>query len=105
MVGAPVSVGDAEVRYVHVCTACGLSHRAIVKGATLDFFGAVCAGCQTASYGEWLRYYIGDVEPYRRDPDASFVRLCEERAGRAVRLSFRPDYVQVSVELSCRNPG
>jgi hypothetical protein len=76
-----------------------------MEGTTLDFYGAVCAGCQVASYGEWPQYYIGDVEPYRRDPDATFARLSEERAERAVRLAFHWEFDESLTELSCRNPG
>jgi hypothetical protein len=105
VVDGPMPADDSEVRYLHVCVSCGLSHRAAVKGTMLDFYGVVCAGCQVTSYGEWPRYYIGDVEPYRRDPDASFMRLCEERAERAAELAFRPECIRESLKLSCRNPG
>lgn len=80
---------DKEVRYLHVCTTCGLSHRAEMVHNTLDFYGVTCRGCGTSSYGEWPRWCIGSVEPYRRDPDESYVRLVELRAERAVLLVER----------------
>ncbi|KAH7401973.1 hypothetical protein DE146DRAFT_593867, partial [Phaeosphaeria sp. MPI-PUGE-AT-0046c] len=69
MISAPAPPLGHEVRYCHVCTQCGLSHRAEMVGTTLDFYGVTCAGCGSSSYGDWPRYYIGSVEPYRRDPD------------------------------------
>jgi hypothetical protein len=97
MVRALPAPGDKEVRYLHVCTTCGLSHRAEIVGETLDFYGVTCRGCRTSSYGEWARWYVGSVEPYRRDPDLSYMRLVEMRAERAMILARRP-------ELGCRNP-
>jgi hypothetical protein len=41
-----------EVRYCHVCTDCGLSHRAEMEGTTLDFYGITCTGCGSSSYGD-----------------------------------------------------
>ena len=86
-----------EVRYLHVCTTCGLSHRAEVVGETLDFYGVTCRGCGASGFGDWPRWYVGSVDPYRRDPDLSYVRLVEMRAERAVVLAGR-------AELGCRNP-
>ena len=89
MICAPRPAGDGEVRYCHVCSACGLSHRAVMEGTTLDFYGVTCAGCGTSSYGDWPRYHIGNNEPYRRDPDATFARLVDQKAVDAARLAFR----------------
>ncbi|KAF1942714.1 hypothetical protein EJ02DRAFT_344736 [Clathrospora elynae] len=86
MVQAPRPIGD--VRYMHVCTTCGLSHRAEMEGTTLDFYGITCAGCGTTSYGDWPRYHIGNNEPYRRDPNASFAKLIDARADDAARVAF-----------------
>lgn len=94
---------DREVRYLHVCTACGLSHRAEMAGHTLDFYGVVCKGCRTSSYGEWPRWHVGSPEPYRRDPDASYVRLVEMRVGRAAILVGRAEDRRVE-RLRCKNP-
>jgi hypothetical protein len=41
-----------------------------------------------SSYGDWPRYYIGSVEPYRRDPDSSFVKLVLARTDDAAKLSY-----------------
>jgi len=78
-----------ETRYCHVCPTCGLSHRAEQEGSTLDFYATKCAGCGLSSWGDWPRYHIGDHEPYRRDPDASFAELIDQRAEDAARLAFR----------------
>jgi hypothetical protein len=98
-----------EVRYCHVCANCGLSHRAELVGVTLDFYGLTCAGCGISSYGDWPRYYIGSVEPYRRDPDSSFVKLVVARADDASKLSYQWGTASLGSEsvsrLSCRNPG
>jgi hypothetical protein len=102
------SVGQ-DVRYCHVCMNCGLSHRAELEGTTLDFYGVTCAGCKTSSSGNWSRYFIGSVEPYRRDPDSSFVKLVLARADDGAKLSYirdlaDPDSRSVS-RLTCTNPG
>jgi hypothetical protein len=97
MVRALAAPEGKEVRYLHVCTTCGLSHRAEMVGETLDFYGVTCRGCGTSSFGDWPRWCVGSVEPYRRDPDLSYVRLVEMRAERAVVLAAR-------AELGCRNP-
>jgi hypothetical protein len=79
-----------------------------MEGTTLDFYGVKCAGCGTTSYGDWPRYHIGNNEPYRRDPDASFVKLIDARADDATRLTFRWIITNVddsSSALSCGNPG
>jgi len=55
----------------------------------LDFYATKCAGCGLSSWGDWPRYHIGDHEPYRRDPDASFAELIDQRAEDAARLAFR----------------
>jgi hypothetical protein len=98
-----------EVPYCHVCTDCGLSHRAEMVGTTLDFYGIVCVGCGLSSYGDWPRYHIGTVEPYRRDPDASFIKLIEARVDDAGKLAFHLEMAALeqrrSSRLSCRNPG
>ncbi|KAF2854747.1 hypothetical protein T440DRAFT_464894 [Plenodomus tracheiphilus IPT5] len=78
-----------EVRYCHICPTCGLSHRAEQEGATLDFYGAKCADCGITSWGDWPRYHIGNHEPYRRDPDATFAALVDQRAADASRLAFQ----------------
>jgi hypothetical protein len=107
LIHAPRPAGDREVRYCHVCSNCGLSHRAEMVGTTLDFYGVVCAGCGISSYGDWPRFHIGDNEPYRRDPDASFAKLIERRADDAARLAFHWDISPESrptSRLSCRNP-
>jgi hypothetical protein len=59
-----------------------------LEGTTLDFYGVTCAGCGMSSYGDWPRYYIGSVEPYRRDPDSSFVKLVLARTDDAAKLSY-----------------
>jgi hypothetical protein len=109
MITARPPAPGREVPYCHVCTACGLSHRAEMAGTTLDFYGVVCAGCGLSSYGEWPRYHIGTVEPYRRDPDASFIKLIEARVNDAGKLAFRLVMAEreprASSRLSCRNPG
>ncbi|KAF1829757.1 hypothetical protein BDW02DRAFT_509197 [Decorospora gaudefroyi] len=89
MIQAPRSAGGREVRYFHLCTECGLSHRAEMEGNTLDFYGVTCAGCGSASYGDWPRYHIGNNEPYRRDPNISFAKLIDATADDAARLAFR----------------
>jgi len=106
MIRAPKPAPNREVRYAHICTRCGLSHRAVMEGSTLDFYGVTCAGCGNASYGDWPRYYIGNNEPYRRDPDASFVKLVDARADDAVRIAFRRTVThgkRASSRLSWRN--
>lgn len=78
-----------EVRYCQVCTTCGLSHRAEMVGMTLDFHGVSCDGCSSSSWGEdWLRFHMGSIEPYRRDPDASFVKLIDARVEHAQKVAF-----------------
>lgn len=47
--------------------------------------------------GDWPRWYVSSVEPYRRDADLSYVRLVEMRAERAVVLTGR-------AEPGCMNP-
>jgi hypothetical protein len=98
-----------EVRYCHVCSNCGLTHRAEMEGMTLDFYGVTCAGCGRSSYGDWPRYHIGSVEPYRRDPDSSFVRLVMARVDDAAKLSFLCELADLESRpesrLNCRNPG
>ncbi|KAF1845893.1 uncharacterized protein K460DRAFT_430843 [Cucurbitaria berberidis CBS 394.84] len=89
MICAPRPAGGRDVRYCHVCSACGLSHRAEMgEGAVLDFYGVTCAGCGTSSYGDWPRYHIGNNEPYRRDPDATFAKLVDQKADDAARVAF-----------------
>ncbi|KAH6612561.1 hypothetical protein C7974DRAFT_80365 [Boeremia exigua] len=104
MVHAPAPAQGREPRYLHVCTACGLSHRAEMVGSTIDFYGVTCQGCGASSYGDWPRFCIGSVEPYRRDPDARYVRLVEQKAERAVcqRCCWDEEDRAVS-QLSCRN--
>jgi hypothetical protein len=106
MIQAPQPASGCEVRYFHVCITCGLSHRAEMEGTTLDFYGIKCAGCGSTSYGDWPRYHIGNNEPYRRDPDASFVKLVDARADDAARQTFRwiiANEDGPSSGLSCRN--
>lgn len=79
-----------------------------MEGNTLDFYGVTCAGCGSASYGDWPRYHIGNNEPYRRDPNANFAKLIEARADDAARIAFH--YIveyreRPSSKLSCTNPG
>jgi hypothetical protein len=109
MISAPRPAVGREVRYCHMCTTCGLTHRAEMAGTTLDFYGVTCAGCDTSSYGEWPRYHIGNVEPYRRDPDSSFVKLIEARADDAAKLAFQWEMADTESEprseLNCRNPS
>jgi len=108
MIQAPRPRLDREVRYFHICTTCGLSHRAEMEGTTLDFYGVKCAACGSTSYGDWPRHHIGNNEPYRRDLDASFVKLIDARADDATRLSFRwiiANEHAPSSGLSCSNPG
>jgi hypothetical protein len=107
MIHAPRPAPGREVRYCHVCTNCGLTHRAEMEGTTLDFYGVTCAGCGTTSYGDWPRYHIGHIEPYRRDPNSSFVKLVEARADDAAKLAFQWEMAELetAAELSCRNPG
>lgn len=103
MISAPPPPFGREVRYCHVCTKCGLSHRAETVGTTLDFYGVTCIGCGSSSYGEWPRYYIGSVEPYRRDPDSSFVKLVVARADDAAKLVFEREMSTPDLQLACRN--
>lgn len=108
MIRAPRPAANRQVRYMHVCTRCGLSHRDAMEGDTLDFYGVTCTGCGSVSYGDWPRYHIGNNEPYRRDPNASFAKLVEARADDAVRIAFH--YIigygeRPSSKLSCTNPG
>lgn len=109
MINAARPAGGREIRYCHVCTHCGLSHRAVMEGTTLDFYGVTCAGCGLSSFGDWPRYYIGNNEPYRRDPDTSFVKLVDRRAEDAARLACR--WVIANADsrptssLSCTNLG
>lgn len=109
MISAPRPAVGKEVRYCHVCTNCGLSHRAEMAGTTLDFYGVTCAGCGTSSYGDWPRYHIGSVEPYRRDPDSSFVSLIVARADDAARIAFRWELADIELRtfsrLECTNSG
>lgn len=104
-----ISVGPPpagrEVRYCHVCTKCGLSHRAEMVGTTLDFYGVTCSGCGSSSYGDWPRYYIGSVEPYRRDPDSTFVKLIMARADDAAKLAFEREMSTPERQLACINPA
>jgi hypothetical protein len=108
MISAPRPAVGQEVRYCHMCTNCGLTHRTEMEGSILDFYGVMCAGCGISSYGDWPRYHIGNVEPYRRDPDSSFVKLIEARADDAAKLSFRWTLADLESKpgsrLSCRNP-
>ncbi|KAF2034781.1 hypothetical protein EK21DRAFT_55982 [Setomelanomma holmii] len=108
LIHAPRPAIEREIRYCHVCTACGLSHRAEMEGTTLDFYGVTCAGCGTSSYGDWPRYHIGNVEPYRRDPDSSFAKLIDARADDAARLVFQWDTAALesrpATALGCTNP-
>lgn len=108
LIHAHPPTAGCEVRYCHVCTTCGLSHRAEMAGMTLDFYGVTCVGCGTSSYGDWPRYHIGNVEPYRRDPDGSFVKLIEARADDAAKVVFQWEMADLpsrpSSRLSCRNP-
>jgi hypothetical protein len=80
-----------------------------MEGTTLDFNGVICFGCGTSSYGDWPRYHIGTVEPYRRDPDSSFVKLVMARADDAAKLVFRWELAalesSLGTGLSCTNPG
>ncbi|KAF2630833.1 hypothetical protein BU25DRAFT_387045 [Macroventuria anomochaeta] len=104
MIHVPKPSDSEEVRYLHVCTNCGLSHRAEMEGSTLDFYGVTCAGCGTSSYGDWPRYHIGSVEPYRRDPDASYARLVEQKAERAANLAHHwNENDRAPSRLSCKN--
>lgn len=105
MIHAPQPPGDDEVRYLHVCTACGLSHRAEMVNVTLDFHGVMCAGCGMSSFGEWARWHIGSVEPYRRDSDKSYVRLVERKAERVANLVYHWDGDEPALlRLGCKNP-
>ncbi|KAH7072876.1 hypothetical protein BKA63DRAFT_544168 [Paraphoma chrysanthemicola] len=108
MIHAPRPAIGREVRYCHVCSTCGLSHRAEMEDTTLDFYGVTCAGCGTSSYGDWPRYHIGSVEPYRRDPDSSFAKLIDARADDAAKLAFQWEMALDSrsgSKLGCTNPG
>jgi hypothetical protein len=89
MISATRPAPERKVRYCHVCTNCGLSHRAEMEGTTLDFYGATCAGCGKSSCGDWPRYHIKSIQPYRRDPDSGFVKLIMAQADDAARLVFR----------------
>ena len=106
MIHAPQPPEGKEVRYLHICTSCGLSHRAEMEETTLDFYGVTCAGCGASSYGDWPRYHIGSTEPYRRDPDASYAQLVEQKATRASNLARRrSEDDQPPSRLSFKNPG
>ncbi|KAH4416841.1 hypothetical protein HBI81_076930 [Parastagonospora nodorum] len=80
-----------------------------MERTTLDFYGITCSGCGTSSYGDWPRYHIGTVEPYRRDPNASFVKLVMAKAEDAARIKFRYELgeleTNMGAELSITNPG
>lgn len=89
IIHVPPPRAGREVRYCHICTTCGLTHRAEMEDMTLDFYGVLCAGCGSSSYGDWPRYHIGNVEPYRRDPDSTFAKLVDARADHAAKLAFQ----------------
>ena len=80
-----------------------------MEGTTLDFYGITCSGCGTSSYGDWPRYHIGTVEPYRRDPNASFVKLVMAKAEDAAKLQFRWELAalepNMGAELRATSPG
>lgn len=99
MVLAPRPSKGQELRYFQMCPSCGLTHRAEMSRKTeiLDFYGVTCAGCGASSYGDWPRFHIGSVEPYRRDPDASSVRLGELRAELAAHRMYCADQTDGSV--------
>ncbi|OAL06742.1 hypothetical protein IQ06DRAFT_3140 [Phaeosphaeriaceae sp. SRC1lsM3a] len=105
MISARPPPFGCQVRYCQICTKCGLGHRAEMVGSTLDFYGVTCAGCGTSSYGDWPRYYIGSVEPYRRDPDSSFVKLLVARADDAAKLVFERETTEPEMQLACTNPA
>ena len=107
MVNATRPAPGREVRYCHACTNCGFTHRAEMEGTTLDFYGVTCFGCGATSYGDWPRYHIGNVEPYRRDPDSSFFKLVEARAEDAAKLVFRWEMAgtEEGADLCCKNLG
>ncbi|CAO2649100.1 Nn.00g100490.m01.CDS01 [Neocucurbitaria sp. VM-36] len=101
MICASQPAGYRELRYCHVCSTCGLSHRAETSEyATLDFYGVTCAGCGTSSYGDWPRYHIGNNEPYRRDPDATFARLVDQKADNAAIANPESDFLTSQPALS-----
>jgi hypothetical protein len=109
LISVPRPAPGQEVRYCHICANCGLSHRAEMAGTTLDFYGVTCAGCGISSFGDWPRYHIGNVEPYRRDPDSSYAKLVVVRADTAAKLSYQWETASLESDavsrLSCRNPG
>jgi len=78
-----------------------------MEGTTLDFYGVTCFGCGATSYGDWPRYHIENVEPYRRNPDSSFFKLVEARAEDAAKLVFRWEMagMEEGAELCCKNLG
>ena len=93
LVVAPRPSKGQEIRYFQMCPGCGLSHRAQMgrKTEILDFCGITCAGCGAYSDGDWPRFRIGSIEPYRRDPDASSARLDELRSKRAALRMYCSD--------------
>lgn len=94
---APRPSKGEELRYFQMCPGCGLSHRAGMgrKTEILDFCGVTCAGCGAFSDGDWPRFRIGSVEPYRLDPDASSARLDELRGERAAHQLYCSDETDV----------
>lgn len=67
------------VPYGFICTSCGLTHRAVLKGtktdeggvtkAILDFNPSACACGDEATDGR-VGFYIGSPEKYHRDPNS-----------------------------------
>jgi hypothetical protein len=92
-ISTPKSTTHSLVPFGQVCPECGLSHRAQVVGDALDFDSLLCA-CGGMYDSTWLRFHIGSIDEYRRNPHASFAQLSCLRGERSVSMdqSSRLEY-------------
>ena len=83
------------VSYGQICPSCGLTHRARSVQATRDnatndsvsdmtFDNFLCV-CGRLSDNTWLRFWIGPIYEYRRNPHEAFASLSRQRAESSVR--------------------
>ncbi|KAF2242507.1 hypothetical protein BU26DRAFT_524126 [Trematosphaeria pertusa] len=72
--------------YFQVCTGCGLSHRAEVRGDRVEFDDMLCP-CGEVSSSKWKRFHIGDAKRYRKDPFGSSAKLYMKRVEKRVEES------------------
>jgi hypothetical protein len=84
-------VGDV-IHFGQVCPFCGLSHRAVLaeNSSTLSFNNVECE-CTFgySSYNSWLKFRIGSIEGYRRNPHDAFAELSWQRAEKSVYVHRR----------------